>query len=215
LEIEAFLNISEASRLIGVSEAALRQWTDEGKIKAFITPGGHRRYARADLKKFISAQPKMLGVKDLVSELEETVELHREIARRSLESAAWFEKLSREVQDRFADLGRNLLGLIIKYITEPARREETLVAVRQVGREMGETLARHGLPLADSVEVFLMHREPVVSASTSLLKKREGFTGRVVDAIPLAIRVIDETLVAFVAAHQRYRNGETRPDKET
>jgi excisionase family DNA binding protein len=208
LEIEALLNISEASRLIGVSEAALRQWTDEGKIKAFITPGGHRRYARADLKKFISAQPKMLGVKDLVSELEESVELHREIARRSL-------KLSREAQDRFADLGRNLLGLIIKYITEPARREETLAAVREVGREMGETLARHGLPLADSVEVFLMHREPVVSASTSLLKKREGFTGRVVDAIPLAIRVVDETLVAFVAAHQQYRYGETRPEKET
>jgi excisionase family DNA binding protein len=215
LEIEALLNISEASRLIGVSEAALRQWTDEGKIKAFITPGGHRRYSRAELKKFISAEPKMLGVKDLVSGLEETVELHRDIARRSLESAAWFEKLSREVQDRFADLGRNLLGLIIKYITEPARREETLAAARQVGREMGETLARHGLPLADSVEVFLMHREPVVSAATSLLKKREGFTGRVVDAIPLAIRVIDETLVAFVAAHQRYLNGETRPEKET
>jgi hypothetical protein len=34
LEEEAFLNISEASRILGVSEAALRQWTDEGKIKA-------------------------------------------------------------------------------------------------------------------------------------------------------------------------------------
>lgn len=58
---EAFLNIGEASRILGVSETALRQWTDEGKIKAFVTPGGHRRYSRYDLKKFVSAHPRMLG----------------------------------------------------------------------------------------------------------------------------------------------------------
>ena len=215
MEPEAFLNISEASRTIGVSEAALRQWTDEGKIKAFVTPGGHRRYSRADLKKFINAQPKMLGVKDLVSELEETVELHREIARKALRSAPWYNKLTQDSQDHFSDLGRRLLDLIIKYITEPGRREETLGTAKLVGRDMGETLARHGLPLADSVEVFLMHREPIVNASTSLLKKRDGFTGRVVDAIPLAMRVIDETLMAFVAGHQQYRNGINKPEKET
>ena len=163
MEQEAFLNISEASRILGVSEAALRQWTDEGKIKAFVTPGGHRRYSRADLKKFMSAHPRMLGVKDLVSEIEETVELHREIARKSLSSAPWYNKLSQESQDHFADLGRRLLSLIIKYITEPSKREETMHLAKQVGQDMGETLAIHGLPLADSMEAFLMHREPVIN----------------------------------------------------
>ena len=69
LEQEAFLNISEASRILGVSEAALRQWTDEGKIKAFITPGGHRRYSQVDLKKFMTSHPRILRIKDLVSEI--------------------------------------------------------------------------------------------------------------------------------------------------
>ena len=77
---EPLLSISEASHLLGVSEAALRQWTDERKIKAFITPGGHRRYARAELKKFIGSHQKILGVKDLVIELEETAQQHGEIA---------------------------------------------------------------------------------------------------------------------------------------
>ena len=214
MEQEAFLNISEASRILGVSEAALRQWTDEGKIKAFVTPGGHRRYSRVDLKKLMSAHPRMLGVKDVVSEIEETVELHREIARKSLSSAPWYNKLSQESQGHFADLGRRLLSLIVKYITEPSKREETIRLAKQVGNDMGEILAIHGLPLADSVEAFLMHREPVVNASTSLLKKREAFTGRVVEAIPLAIHVIDETLVSLVATHQEYRNG-MNSSKET
>ena len=213
MEQEVFLNISEASRILGVSEAALRQWTDEGKIKAFITPGGHRRYSRANLNKFITAHPKMLGVKDLITEIEETVELHREIARKSLSSSSWYNKLSQESQDHFADMGRRLLSLIVKYISEPSKREETMHLARQVGHDMGETLAMHGLPLADSVEAFLIHREPVVNAATSLLKRRDAFTGRVVDAIPLAINVIDETLVSLVAAHQQYRSG-TNSSKE-
>jgi len=213
LEQEVFLNISEASRILGVSEAALRQWTDEGKIKAFITPGGHRRYSRANLNKFITTHPKMLGVKDLITEIEETVELHREIARKSLSSSSWYNKLSQESQDHFADMGRRLLSLIVKYISEPSKREETMYLARQVGHDMGEILAMHGLPLADSVEAFLIHREPVVNAATSLLKRRDAFTGRVVDAIPLAINVIDETLVSLVAAHQQYRSG-TNSSKE-
>lgn len=204
---EVFLNISEASRILGVSEAALRQWTDEGKVKAFVTPGGHRRYSRADLKKFLSAHPRMLGVKDLVSEIEETVALHREIGRRSLSSASWFSELSHELRDQLADQGRRFLNLIVRYISEPSKRDETIHLARQLGHDMGETLARHGLPLTDSVEAFLMHREPVMNATTKLLKKREAFTGRVVDAISFAAHVMDETLVSLVAAHQGYRNG--------
>jgi excisionase family DNA binding protein len=214
MEQPELLGISEASRFLGVSEAALRQWTDEGKIKAFVTPGGHRRYFRNELKKFFNARPKMLGVKDLVSEIEENVG-HREIAGKSRSLAAWYKNLTPESQEHFADLGRRILGLIVKYIAEPSRREETALFIQETGRNMGETLARQGLPLADAVEVFLMHRESVINASANLLKKREAFTGRVVDAIPMAVRIIDEALVALVAAHQQYRSENNRPEKET
>ncbi|MFC1873575.1 helix-turn-helix domain-containing protein [Chloroflexota bacterium] len=215
MEHEESIGISEASRFLGVSEAALRQWTDEGKVKAFVTPGGHRRYFRNELKKFVNAHPRMLGVKDLVSNLEETVEMHREIAQKSLSSAAWYKKLTQESQDYFADMGRRLLSLIVKYISEPSKREETIRLAHEVGQNMGETLATHGLPLVDSVEAFLMHREPVTNASINLFKKHEAFTGRVVDAIPLAIHVIDEALVTLVAAHQQCQTRLSKSEGET
>lgn len=204
---ESLVSISEASQTLGVSEAALRQWTDEGKLKAFITPGGHRRYSRAELKRFMSSHHKMLGIKDLVSELEETVRIHREIARTSLSNTLWYHKLSGESQEHLADQGRRLLNLIIKSVTEPARRKETIQSVRGVGREMGEILAQLGLPLTDSVEAFILHRDPILNAATHLMRKREAFTGRIVEAIPLVAHVMDEALVALVAAHQQYRNG--------
>jgi len=201
---EPLVSIGEASKILGVSEAALRQWTDEGKIKAFITPGGHRRYARTELKKFVASHAKTLGIKDLVIELEDTIQQHREIARRSLRTTSWYSNLSKESQAHLAELGRRLLNLTTRYITEPSKREETIKLTRDVGRTHGEMLAKLGLPLTDSVEAFILHRDPIMNAAAHLLKKREAVTGRVVEAIPLVAHLMDEALVALVAAHQQY-----------
>jgi excisionase family DNA binding protein len=202
---EPLIGISEASRILGVSEAALRQWTDEGKIKSFITPGGHRRYSRVALDKFTAARPRTLGIKDLLAELEETNEQLRKIGQESLKNKGWYRELSDEEKKCLADLGRRLLNLIIKYVAEPSRRAETVQTIRQAGYELGETLSRLSLPLVDSVEVFILHRDPIMRAATDLMKKRGAFTGRVVGAIPMVARLMDEALVALVAAHQQYQ----------
>jgi hypothetical protein len=199
---------------LGVSEAALRQWTDEGKRRAFITPGGHRRYAKAELKKFMSSHHRVLGIKDLVIELENTTNLLREVARSSPGTTVWYNKLSRDSQEDLARLGRSLLNLIGRYVTEPAKREETVELARDVGRGFGETLARSGLPLINSVEAFILNRYPIMNAATHLLQKREAFTKRVVEAIPLVAQVMDEALVSLVEAHQQYRNGIQSESKE-
>lgn len=206
---ETPVTISEASHILGVSEAALRQWTDEGKIKAFITPGGHRRYSPSELKKFASVQPKMLGMKDLVVELGETVAQHREIARTYLQKIPWFGDLSSKSQEILADNGRNLLNLIIKYVSQPTHRKETLESIRQLGYSLGELSADLQLSLTDSVEAFLLHREPIIDAVTHLMKKREAFTGRIIGVIPLIGNAMDEALIALVTAHQKKRNGIT------
>ena len=33
---ESLVTISEAAKILGVSEVALRHWTDEGRVKAFV-----------------------------------------------------------------------------------------------------------------------------------------------------------------------------------
>ena len=112
---ETLVGISEACQILKVSETALRQWTDEGKIKAFVTPGGHRRYLVADLKKFMSPHQKAVGIRDLVVELEDAVHPLREIARTSLSAKSWYNKLDIDSQQSLASLGRNMLQTIINY----------------------------------------------------------------------------------------------------
>src|SRR3989304_5633596 len=101
---EAFVGISEACRILKVSETALRQWTDEGKIKAFVTPGGHRRYHVADLKKFLNSGHKAIGIKDLAAGIEDTAELHREIGLKFFAGASWSGKLTKESEIRQSEL---------------------------------------------------------------------------------------------------------------
>jgi hypothetical protein len=149
----------------------------------------------------------MLGIRDLAAELEDTVLIHREIARISLKKTHWYRELSEESQEQIASQGRRILSLIIRYVTEPSRREEISHQVQDVGHDIGETLAKSGLPLIDTVEAFILHRDPILNVTTHLLKRKEAFTDRVVNAIPLVARIMDKALVALIAAHQQYLNG--------
>jgi excisionase family DNA binding protein len=46
---------SQAARYLGVSLATIRRWTDAGHISCYRTPGGQRRFSRAQLNDFISS----------------------------------------------------------------------------------------------------------------------------------------------------------------
>ncbi len=50
-----FMNVGKAAAYLGVSAASLRQWSDDGLVKVFRTPGGQRRYRTTDLDAFISS----------------------------------------------------------------------------------------------------------------------------------------------------------------
>jgi excisionase family DNA binding protein len=48
-----WLTLGQAARFLGVAQSTLRKWSDQGRVPAFYTPGGHRRYRRTDLERFL------------------------------------------------------------------------------------------------------------------------------------------------------------------
>ncbi len=46
---------SQAARYVGVSLATVRRWTDAGYIGCYRTPGGQRRFSRAQLDDFLAS----------------------------------------------------------------------------------------------------------------------------------------------------------------
>jgi excisionase family DNA binding protein len=48
-----WLTLGQAAKYLGVAQSTIRKWTDAGRVPAFKTPGGHRRYRRRDLDSFL------------------------------------------------------------------------------------------------------------------------------------------------------------------
>ncbi len=48
-----WLTVGQAAKHVGVAERTLRRWADEGRLQAFSTPGGHRRFRLGDLEEFL------------------------------------------------------------------------------------------------------------------------------------------------------------------
>ena len=48
-----WLTLGQAAKYLGVAQSTIRKWSDQERLKAFYTPGGHRRYRRRDLDTFL------------------------------------------------------------------------------------------------------------------------------------------------------------------
>lgn len=201
-ENSEIVSIRKASSMLGVSEATLRQWTDEGKLQVFITPGGHRRYSKTDLRRFTKSSRRVIGLKDLASKMEDTTKLHRDIGRVSLANLPDQSRLDPQKSRHLAHLGRILLDLMIKCISDPSKRESIIVSAKAIGTDFGKTLAEMGFPLTASVEAFISHRDPLIKAATHLIGKGDFVKSNVVESIPVANNFIDEALLSMIASHQ-------------
>ena len=53
-----FYKVSDIARKFGVSSVSVRNWIKKGKLKAFVTPGGHCRIKKKDYEEFIKKYQK-------------------------------------------------------------------------------------------------------------------------------------------------------------
>jgi len=192
------LTIGEASSILGVSEATLRQWTDNGKVKAFVTPGGHRRYSRAELAKLTGAH--RYGIKELIQKMEASQ--HLQIVRERFARAPWYKKLSVKSRKKLREFGQEILNLAVIYISRRRQRNETSRRAKKLGGELGKYLAESGLSLTDSLEAFLLYRAPVADIVLEVAKGGGVLSRGVVEVMPEVNRLLDDILLSLVSTYQ-------------
>ena len=49
-----WLTLGQAAAFLGAAQSTVRKWADSGRLPAFYTPGGHRRFRRTDLEAFLA-----------------------------------------------------------------------------------------------------------------------------------------------------------------
>ncbi|HEX4519617.1 MAG TPA: response regulator [Gaiellaceae bacterium] len=107
-----WLTLGQAAKYLGVAQSTIRKWSDEGRVPAFYTPGGHRRFRRADLESFIdrsgpvgkSGDGPLVLVVDDDPRIREYIRLNLELAGYAVREAEDGEHALTAIEDQAPDL---------------------------------------------------------------------------------------------------------------
>jgi excisionase family DNA binding protein len=140
--------------MLGVHPSTLRQWADSGKIPTVRTPGGHRRFAESDVRALLEPKPlQPSGVQLLVQSALGRTRL--EVSGGKLSEQSWYQRFDETDKAEHRELGRQLLSMVMQYLTQPSDREEILQEARSLGRSYGEHSLVNKLTLTEAVRAFL------------------------------------------------------------
>jgi excisionase family DNA binding protein len=210
-----WLPIRRAAELLGVSPATLRLWTAAGKVRAGVTPGGHRRYPEAEVRRLLAERPETdwdVVATELAAALRAR---YADLARGEAQRQAWFQRFDAEARARVHALGENLLAQVARLLTAPGARERArlLRDGRRVGAEYGREVARLGLAASDALEAFLFFRTPILESVNATVRARPGLALPAGDALAAVTDLLDAVLLALTRSYEESRARQRRnPD---
>ena len=195
-----WLTLGQACRVLGVDESTLRRWADSGHIRAFRTPGRHRRFVESDLQELLSGRGHDGQRYHELGELA-IGRIRRQLHRRPVQEAAWYTTMDESIRERVRPLGRRLAALAADYLGRRRRRAGLLEDARELGLEYGRELAACDLPLAQAVEAFIFFRRSLDDA-TKQAGQRHGLSAA--DALNDCAQVTDLADQVLVGLTQAY-----------
>ena len=162
-----WLTLSQASKMLGVHGATLREWSDKGLIESFQTPGGHRRFALADIRAFLELGRTGKGRRSLPGLMDRAV-AHTQSELQVAGEQPWMSTFAPEARQRQRALGRRLLGVMIQYLARESQAEVLLAEAREIGNAYGCECCDAGLSLADTIRAFFFFRDSITEVTVWL-----------------------------------------------
>jgi excisionase family DNA binding protein len=119
-----WLTLGQAAKYLGVAQSTMRKWSDLGRVSAFYTPGGHRRYRRSDLDQFLdrsgpsaaSTPASTSGPLVLIVDDDESL---REYVRVNLEAEGYEVREAGSAEEGLEALGEQSPDLILLDVMMP------------------------------------------------------------------------------------------------
>jgi CheY-like chemotaxis protein len=106
-----------------VAQSTMRKWSDLGRVSAFYTPGGHRRYRRSDLDRFLDRSGPGAHVTDTTSGplvlIVDDDERLREYVRVNLEAEGYEVREAGSAEEGLTALGERSPDLILLDVMMP------------------------------------------------------------------------------------------------
>ena len=198
-----WLSLSEASRVLGVSPATVRRWSNAGRLRVFTTPGGHRRFSRSSLERLLPAdRPHRPSLGSAGLTPARMTRSYRRATPAVSKALPWVLALTPEQRHLFRERGQLLAAGILQYLDAPRPNAARHLAEAAVGAaDYGRVAARTGLSLSQTVEGFLHFRAPF-HHELAVAAQRRGFdAAETAGLLETAERAMDQLLMATMTGH--------------
>ena len=200
------LSLGPASRLLGVDPDTLRRWADEGRIEAFTTSGGHRRFARSAVERILEARRHDATVR--LANLGATRDRLSRAYRRGYSSSSDVgdvrEAIPEADRDAFREGGRSLVAALLAHLDAPddAARDRAEALATAATEDLGRRLADAGIALGDAVSLFVAARRPFLTELGVIARRRSLDPDRLATIYESSSTLLDRLLLRLVASHQ-------------
>lgn len=153
-ESSEWVSLGEAAQMIGVHPATIRNWAERGDLPFRRTPGGHRRFRRADLQHWLAQHRVILSAEAQVVVQSALGRARLEIGdRRKLVNLAWYERLSAEAREIMRQQGLRLMDALMHYLANLEADIEFRTA-QEIGQTYGDVLKTEGLTLSQALQGY-------------------------------------------------------------
>jgi excisionase family DNA binding protein len=160
-----WLTLKDASDFLGVHFTTLRSWADNGEIQVFRTPGGHRRFSVADLRRFLDERVGRLSTPDNDTVVNAVIQyVQQEMTRLPREEVRWHYPLDDQASSRRRQRGQQLFALALSFVLKPALRPRLLEEGRKLGLEYGQEAHTSRIALADAGRAVRFFRNQLIQA---------------------------------------------------
>lgn len=200
------LALGPAARLLGVDPDTLRRWADEGRIEAFTTPGGHRRFDRRDIERLLEARHPGPGAP--LASMGATTDRMSRAYRRSYAAASPEDDVRASIpaahREAFRADGRGLVASLVAYLDaeDVDAREAAESRAAALTEDLACRLAAAGLSLTEAVGLFVTARRPFLAELGAIARRRALSADRLSAMFEDASALLDRLLIRLVAAHQ-------------
>ncbi len=131
------ITLQQASALLGVHPSTLRLWADQGKLKAFRTAGGHRRFSRREVQRLAAGLSDAPSMNDAQLIMQSALGRARmEVTSGGLTTQNWYQLYDEATREHHREMGRQLLGLMMHYLNAREERPQVLNQARRAGSAM-------------------------------------------------------------------------------
>lgn len=203
-DLTEWVSLKEAAKILGAHPGTVRNWADQGGLPSQRTPGGHRRFRRADLERWalshgaahLSAAPRVQDTEALVLVQNALGRARIEIGDGHLIGLGWYRELQPDSRQKLSALGRQLMDALKRYLSAPAAEPDEAI---QIGTSYGALIRQEGLTLAQAIRGFFTFNDFLFESMVQLAELNRTDKS---DSIRRAYAFTREMLLALISVYE-------------